>query len=214
MEQELNQQGITEEATSADIPTEEKDVSKEKDIDRIVQSIVDKRLAPIYQERDRVKLDADRYKTEYDQLKRHNEELDAEISRLQDAAYADDPQLLKDARAKRDFHKKEKELGQREKELMAAQNALGLHMKALDIEQISTKYGVSKKVLERADVKNREELEEFAKEIAGERPKKAETVYDRGVSDSGEGSDGEFMKRYSEGKSDDHARAQKILKGG
>lgn len=185
MEPEDKQQEITEEKTSPDISAEETKVSeaKEQDINRIVQSQIDKRLAPIYQERDTAKQEADSYKRDKEDLQRQTEELDAEISRMQDKAYADDPELLKDAKSKRQFVKDQRDMVRREKELKDAQVALGQQAKASDIADIATKYGVSVKVLERADVRDRTELEEFAREIAGESKKEA-PVIDRAISDA------------------------------
>ena len=191
MEPEVNQKEITKEATSVDISAEETKVSeaKEQDINRIVQSQIDKRLAPIYQERDAAKQESESYKRNYEDLQRQQEELDAEISRMQDKTYADDPELLKDARGKRQFVKDKRDMERRERELKDGQFALGTQAKALDIADIATKYGVSVKVLERADVSNRTELEEFAREITGEskpggKPPKDEPVYDTLISDA------------------------------
>ena len=212
MEQELNQQGITEEKPSTDIPTEEKAVSEPQDIERRIQSELDKRLAKIYQERDSYKHKAE----QADVLQTQIQELETEISRMQDEAYRDDPDLLRDAKTKREMLKQQKGIQQREKELQEAQIALGKQMKALDIAELSQKYGVSAKVLERANAQNKSELEEFAREIQGELPKsegkpKEKPVYDTGVSDVGGSTDDEFLKLYAAGKTDDHARAQKIM---
>jgi len=192
MEPEVNQPEITEEKPSTDISTEETKVSetKEQDIDRLVQSAVDKRLAPIYQERDSYKQEAEIHRQTNDALQKQIEELDSEISRIQDTAYKDDPELLRDAKSKRQLLKDKRQVEQEKETVKREQINLGLRQKAIDIAEISARTGVNAKVLERADVRNKQELEDFAREIAGEpkpETKKETPVYDKGFSDASSG---------------------------
>jgi hypothetical protein len=108
---------------------------------------------------------------------------------MQETAYKDDPDLLRDAKAKRQLIKDKRQLEQEKETVRREQMNLGLQQKALDIAEISTKYGVSAKVLERADVRNKQEMEDFAREITGElkpgdKTPKEPPNYDRAISDA------------------------------
>ena len=192
MEQTETQKGITEEATSPDIPAGETKVSETEQVfNRRVQSEVDKRLNTIYQERDSHKQRADALERSYQDLQKQNEKLDADISQMQDEAYRDDPEALKSARTKRQLLKDKQAVEQQRQENERIQVALGMQVKLLDVAEISAKYGINPIVLEKADVQNREELEDFARKITGERKPGGKSpntpVYDRGISDASSG---------------------------
>jgi len=130
-------------------------------------------------------------------------------------ALSDDPEAKKALLRSYDLDKKERELNEREKANREAMQRMFDEAEALAAEHnlkpsdlLSAGTPEAMKLL----AKNLALQRELDSKQTEETPKEGFEKPDSNTSDAGADSDEAFMKSYSEGKTDDHARADKLLK--
>ena len=209
MEQVENQEGVVEEQPkeeiSKEVPkasSEEKATSKDDEWKRMMQSRTDKA------ESKSQKLEEQLQKLQDRDRQRVSEERAREIEK-----YADEPEEQAKVRRK---HQLEDEVSQLEEQ--RTKNEGAVERKYDQALELASKYNLGlsdARDLMKAETPREMELLAQLKVKDLEKPQvesKTEIpTPDSGKSDAGTDSDEAFMKDYSEGKSNDHARAQKIL---
>jgi ribonuclease D len=145
---------------------------------RLAQGKADAALADVTRKLDRMQSDNQ-------DLVKEIEELQAELSRKEEDAFAGDEDGLKAIRAKRELVKLKKEFAYKERDLKEREESLTKVLREQAISEISQRYDVSPKLLARTV--SYEDAEELAKMIVAERPKSATepSGFDTGVSDVG-----------------------------
>jgi len=223
MEQELTQEGaakeqVTEklEPSSEVASTETKETSEKTRTEKeftTMQSMKDKADARAIKAETlvgSVQNDLQEFRNEMERQKKVTQQ--KEIDSL-----AEDP----DAQSRlRRLYQRENDMGKAETELQ--KKADGLTKKWNDAIDLATRYNVDVNELLVTD--SPVLMEKMAKLMAQVKVAEGEKIQakvptgasdfkpDSGTSDAGGDDDDTFMKKYSEGKSDDHARADKILK--
>ena len=152
--------------------------------------------------------------TELQELRKQSDQQKAETRRKEVADLEGDPDGQSSARRK---HRLEDDLRQLEEQKADAEGAVQRkYDQAVDLaKQHDLSLADARSLL---DASTPREMELLAQLKVAEQAKVSAPAGtsgftpDSGASDSGGDSDETFMKSYSEGKSDDHARAQKILR--
>ena len=218
MEQELNQEGAVQEKAgeatskpaSETTSTEEKATSNQDGI-RKLQSMKDKAEA-----------EARKYKESFDTVQAQVQELQEALrqqrldaQRKEIEALTGDPEGQAAVKRRHDLEERERKLYENERTQKEA-----IQRMFDQAAKLSKEYNLNPGEL--LDARDPDSMELLAKNLILQReieamkqatgqPQAEGFTEDSGTSDGGGDSDEAFMKAYSEGKSDDHARAKKLM---
>ena len=206
MEQESTQEGAVMEQASETTSVEEKATSRERSEEefRKLQSLKDKAEADA-----RSKAQAlEAMGSELNAIRTEMERQRLEARRKEIEALEGDPDAQKRMISLHELEDQRKKL---EADVKSQQDALV--RKYNQASELAAKHNIP--ITELLTAETPREMELMAENMGfkvSQKPSAEEGFKpDSGMSDAGENSDEAFMKRYSEGKSDDHERARKIL---
>ena len=203
MEQESTQEGAVMEQASEAPPTEEKATSRERSEEefRKLQSMKDKAEADAKSKAQALESITSELNTIRTELERQK----LEARRKEIEALEGDPDAQKRMIS---MHELEDQRRKLEEDTKSQQDALV--RKYNQASELAAKHDVS--ITELLTAETPREMELMA-QVMSQKPSVEREGFkpDSGTSDAGGDSDDEFMKRYSEGKSNDHARAKKVL---
>jgi len=224
MEQEVKQEETVVEETSEVVsteqtPTSEKQRTYTEEEWKTFQSKADKQIHESQSKASQIEHQLKTLEEDHTSSVKQLQELQQELDRKEEQGAEGDSEALsaiklrRQARqAKSDVEKKERDIARRERDmasLLKEQYAYDL-AKHYDIPVEALKGAESPEAMQVIALE--EQVKLLGKRNATKDTPKDTLKYDKGISDVGMQGDEAFLRSYGEGKSDDHARATKLLK--